>query len=95
MDTLSPTERSARMSLMRGKDTGPELVVRRRLNATSYRLPKSRLDFWRTKLDGNRRRDARTLRALRSAGWRVLVVWECQLRDLPAVADRLHDFLDA
>ncbi|MEZ5939294.1 MAG: DNA mismatch endonuclease Vsr [Hyphomonadaceae bacterium] len=37
MDTLSASERSKRMSLVRGRDTGPELVVRRRLHALGYR----------------------------------------------------------
>jgi len=45
------------------------------------RLPKSRLEFWLPKLDGNRERDARNLTALEAAGWRVLIVWECQSRD--------------
>lgn len=41
--------------------------------------PKTRSDFWVQKLNGNRRRDARQIRALLKAGWRVLIVWECAL----------------
>src|SRR5262245_32611892 len=40
------------------------------------RLPKSRVQFWRSKLEGNRERDRRNQRALRARGWRVLVLWE-------------------
>lgn len=36
-DTLSPTERSKRMSLVRGKDTGPEMLVRKLIHAMGYR----------------------------------------------------------
>lgn len=42
------------------------------------RSPKHNAAYWRAKLNGNKRRDARNLRSLRSLGWRVLVVWECQ-----------------
>lgn len=59
------------------------------------RTPKSRVGFWRAKLDENRRRDARTRRRLRATGWGVLVVWECQTRNLEAVARRARSFLEA
>lgn len=43
------------------------------------RMPKSRVDFWTTKLNANVARDVATVKNLRKAGWKVLVVWECQL----------------
>jgi DNA mismatch endonuclease (patch repair protein) len=43
------------------------------------KLPTTRQDFWREKLQGNALRDKKNINALRSEGWRVLVVWECQL----------------
>ena len=43
-------------------------------------MPKSRPEFWSAKLSGNVRRDGLTRNALISAGWRVLVVWECACR---------------
>lgn len=43
--------------------------------------PKTRAAFWRSKLNGNQRRDAEQVRRLAAAGWRVLIVWECSLRD--------------
>lgn len=44
-------------------------------------LPKTRRTFWHTKLLGNRKRDARQIKDLKAAGWRVLVIWECALRN--------------
>lgn len=58
------------------------------------RLPKSRLDFWRTKLEHNRRRDLTNQRQLRRLGWRFLIVWECQIRNQERLAQRLRKFLD-
>lgn len=55
--------------------------------------PTTRAEFWGRKLDGNRERDARVKVELRALGWNVLVVWECQTRDLDALAGRLHAFL--
>lgn len=45
-----------------------------------FKWPKSNEAFWRTKIEGNRARDARNADALKAAGWRVGVVWECALR---------------
>lgn len=45
-----------------------------------FKWPKSNEAFWRTKIEGNRARDARKADALRVAGWRVGAVWECALR---------------
>ena len=58
------------------------------------RLPKSKVEFWTVKLEGNRERDARKVAALKEAGWRVLVVWECELKDKELLAQRLRCFLD-
>jgi DNA mismatch endonuclease (patch repair protein) len=59
------------------------------------RWPKSRLDFWVPKLEGNRQRDVRNHRKLTDMGWDILVVWECELRDRESLASRLTDFLGA
>jgi len=56
-------------------------------------MPKSRLGFWRTKLEGNRNRDQKNEMLLRSLGWDVLVVWECQLRDRQALERLIRGFL--
>ncbi|NNE34844.1 MAG: DNA mismatch endonuclease Vsr [Rhodothermales bacterium] len=43
-------------------------------------LPKTRTKFWKDKLEGNRARDLRHQIALEEQGWRVFVIWECQLK---------------
>ena len=59
------------------------------------RLPKSRIEFWKPKLEGNRNRDLRKQAELLSAGWDALVVWECELSDESGLVARLRNFLDA
>ena len=125
-DTLSPKERSKRMSLIRGIGSAPEMKLRRlvhrmglryRLHAKELpgtpdlvfssrrsvifmhgcfwhrhrdcklaRLPKSNLDFWKTKLEANKKRDLHNQRQLISLGWRVLVIWECEMTDTERVS---------
>ena len=61
------------------------------------RTPKSRVRFWREKLEANRRRDVSHRRKLRKMGWEILVVWECQTgrSKLDRLAGRIRAFLDA
>nr|VFK56751.1 MAG: DNA mismatch endonuclease, patch repair protein [Candidatus Kentron sp. TC] len=58
------------------------------------RLPKSRLDYWLPKLDGNRDRDLRNQETLRREGWGVLVIWECEIADKDALKQKIRGFLD-
>lgn len=44
-------------------------------------LPKTRAGFWLAKLNGNVERDTRNEAALRDLGWKVLVIWECEVED--------------
>jgi len=55
--------------------------------------PTTRRDFWEAKFARNVARDTRKERELREAGWGVLVIWECETRDLQFVAERLRNFL--
>jgi DNA mismatch endonuclease (patch repair protein) len=52
-------------------------------------LPTSNVAYWVQKIDRNRRRDRRVREALRKAGWRTAVIWECRLRNADSVASRL------
>jgi len=45
-----------------------------------FTLPETNFDFWDNKLDGNRLRDERDVTRLREDGWRVIVVWECEMK---------------
>jgi DNA mismatch endonuclease, patch repair protein len=135
-DTLTPAQRSERMSRVRYKHTGPEMIVRRLVHGMGYRYrlhgrglpgrpdlvfarrrvvifvhgcfwhrhgdsdcklarwPKSRLDFWIPKLNGNRARDVENRRKLKSLGWKSLVIWECQLNNPVLLARKIRSFLD-
>lgn len=134
MDKISPQRRSENMRRIRGKNTKPELTVRRivwrlgiryRLHARHLPgtpdlvfaktkqaifvhgcfwhqhpgcknavMPKSNRAFWRKKLRGNQRRDAVRMTELLHAGWRILVVWECQAEASPTrLEHRLRSFL--
>lgn len=57
--------------------------------------PKSRLDYWQPKLEANKARDKRKLEEVEAEGWRALTVWQCELRDLDALAARLKNFLES
>jgi len=46
------------------------------------KMPASRPEFWGPKLAANVERDRRQQRALKRLGWRVIVIWECQAKDL-------------
>lgn len=43
------------------------------------RKPKTNADYWRNKIAKNKERDKRNADALEAAGWRVIIVWECEL----------------
>lgn len=118
-DIVTPEKRSQMMSGIRGKNTKPELIIRKGLHALGFRYrlhdsklpgrpdlvfpmyhavilvngcfwhghgcylfkwPKSRQEFWKEKINGNMERDQRNIVALKKAGWRVLIIWECALR---------------
>lgn len=132
-DVFDAETRSAVMRRVKGKDTSPELAVRRmlwRLGAR-YRLhrkdlpgkpdvvmagrrlavfvhgcfwhghdcargarqPKQNADYWSDKIGRNRARDAASTEALTAMGWRAETVWECELRDRPALEARLRRLL--
>ncbi len=57
------------------------------------RIPASRRDYWEPKLTRNVERDAAACAALEAAGWQVLVIWECEIRDCQILEQRLRSFL--
>ena len=134
MDRLRPAERSALMARVRGKDTKPEMIVRKLAHAMGFRFrlhrrdlpgqpdltfpgrgrvifvhgcfwhghscragrnrPSSNKSYWMSKLDRNQRRDRANCAKLGRLGWRVLTVWECELRQLSALRARLQRFFE-
>lgn len=61
--------------------------------ARGARLPKTNADYWRAKIARNVARDARARGELEALGWRALTIWECELKDAQALAERLVGFL--
>lgn len=136
-DVLTVEQRQRNMSSIRGKDTKPEMLIRRGLHAHGLRyrlhdrklpgcpdlvfpkyrtavfvhgcfwhahgcalskLPATRPEFWRKKLEGNVARDQKAVAALQANGWRVLVIWECALRGATrmsesSVLEQARDFV--
>ena len=119
-DTMTPEQRHRCMSAIKGKDTKPEMIVRRYLFSKGlryrlhvkklpgnpdivlpkyktvvfingcfwhghegckyYRLPKSNVEFWESKITNNKNRDILNELKLKELGWRVLRIWECEIR---------------
>jgi DNA mismatch endonuclease (patch repair protein) len=131
VDKLDPVRRRANMARVRGKDTGPELRVRRIAHRMGLRfrlhrkdlpgrpdlvfpkhrlavfvhgcfwhrhpgcsrasMPSTRVDFWEAKFAANVERDARQVAALEAQGWRILVLWECGLKDEAHIEAALNE----
>ena len=56
-------------------------------------IPQTWTSFWTGKFAYNRQRDAANIRALNQTDWRALVVWECELKDVQRLAERVQRFL--
>lgn len=59
------------------------------------RLPKTRTEFWAAKLAANRERDARKVGELQDAGWRVMTVWQCSLKEPENLLVAMEEFLSS
>ena len=55
--------------------------------------PKTRVEYWKTKFNGNVVRDERNETLLRALGWRVMTIWECETKDHESVATRIVSYL--
>ena len=129
-DIVDIKRRSELMARIRGRDTTPEIAVRRIAHRMGLRfrlhrkdlpgcpdivlprhrlvvfvhgcfwhrhsgcrishIPKSRTEYWIQKFEKNVERDRRNEEALKVLGWRVLVIWECEVKDEKAVEQRLE-----
>ena len=56
--------------------------------------PKSRQDYWLPKLEANVNRDRDKIAQLEQLGWSVLVVWQCETKDVDGLARKLQAFVD-
>ncbi len=60
---------------------------------TRASMPKTRVSFWQSKFDANIARDEIVLRSLKKDGWRVMTVWQCELKSVERLTKRLKRFL--
>jgi DNA mismatch endonuclease (patch repair protein) len=58
------------------------------------RVPKSNTKYWLDKLERNAARDVLRRRELRKAGWKTLVIWECQIPSIAVQEKRIKRFLE-
>lgn len=58
-----------------------------------YKQPQTKRDFWYPKLAKNRARDIKVQRDLHKLGWESIVIWECEIKNLDVLRDRLINFL--
>ena len=133
-DVLTPEQRRRNMAAIKGKNTKPEMVVRRLVHRLGYRyrlhsknlpgkpdlffpgrrkiidvygcywhmhdcpygrvVPKTNAEFWQTKRLSNVTRDKRNMEELAKQGWRVLILWECEVKDTTKLQERIRKFLD-
>lgn len=129
-DKVDAATRSRIMARVKGKDTSPEMIVRKAIHAAGFRfrlhrkdlpgkpdivlskyktvvfihgcfwhghkckhfrMPSSNVTYWNEKIERNIRRDAIAMESLISAGWKVYVIWEC---DLSSGIERLLEDLN-
>lgn len=64
-------------------------------NCSYAHVPKSNTSYWKPKLERNQARDLENEAALIALGWRVLVIWECQIKDDEALKQTLLAFLNS
>lgn len=55
--------------------------------------PASNLAYWGPKLSRTVERDKQQIEALQREGWAVLVIWECEMKDLNKIQDKIRNFL--
>ena len=58
-----------------------------------YKKPKSNQDYWDKKYKSNKKRDLRVATLLKEGGWKVLRIWEHQLRDVASVRSEIQGYL--
>lgn len=58
------------------------------------RTPKTNREYWEQKINRNKQRDVQHRDALRAMGWDVLTLWECELKDISRVMERLTVFME-
>jgi DNA mismatch endonuclease (patch repair protein) len=56
-------------------------------------LPTSNIEFWTEKIDKNKERDQQKIRELEKLGWKVIVIWQCEIKNVSLQKERLDRLL--
>jgi DNA mismatch endonuclease (patch repair protein) len=59
-------------------------------NCPDGHIPKSNVEFWKNKIERNQERDLKCKQELESLGWRVIILWECELKDFETIMAKLE-----
>ena len=78
-DNHSKEVRSMNMSHIKSTDTKPEVIVRKYLFSKGLRY-RSNQEYWIPKLQRNVERDKTNIEKLTQNGWKVITIWECELK---------------
>jgi len=133
VDVLTPEQRKTCMSNIKGKNTKPEVLVRKIVHSMGYRFrlhrkdlpgkpdlvfpryrkvifvhgcywhmhnckygrvtPATNAEFWKNKRMSNVERDKNIAKKLIDLGWNILIIWECETKDIDNLTRELTGFL--
>jgi DNA mismatch endonuclease, patch repair protein len=60
--------------------------------ARGKRIPKSNREYWIAKIAKNKARDCINKELLENSGWRILIIWECEIKSKTVLAERIYRF---
>jgi DNA mismatch endonuclease (patch repair protein) len=62
-------------------------------NCKASKLPETHIEFWKNKISSNQERDINNVKKLENMGWKVLIVWQCELKEISNMTDKIRAFL--
>lgn len=58
-------------------------------------LPSNNGEFWQKKLSDNKVRDQKNINDLHELGWKIFIVWECEIKDIKSLNQKLLDYMQS
>lgn len=58
------------------------------------RIPKTRVDYWQAKIEKNQTRDRANIDLLETNGWKVLTIWQCELKNIETMTGKIYEFIE-
>lgn len=62
-------------------------------NCPNSRMPKTNKDFWNEKIEKNKQRDIKNIKKLLAQGWKPMIIWSCELKDISTLKNKLQNTL--